>query len=338
MSSIFNELKAGKLQPAYLLYGSEFYLMQRARDEIVKLALQGADKSLNYDHFSGTEPNAAKDAVTAAHNSPFVAARRVVLLTEVEKAWNYEDRKNKVKGKDFLLNYLAAPLSTTVFVMTSEEAPPKELVQATARVGRVEELKPPAGTALKRWIKTLAHENGKDIDDEATALLAQLVGPDLMTMSQEIQKAALYAANRKKITKADVIATGIKHRAESIFTLIDLVANKEAQKALKLLGEILSYEKPSQILWFIARQIRILWHAKKLGRNGYTPSQIVKQLGLPPFLATRIHAQMQKFSSNQLKEAICLCADTDRKFKSTPIPQSFLLERLILEICWMQRD
>jgi len=338
MASILDELRAERLFPAYLIFGTEFYLQQRAKDLITKLALEGADRSLNYDHFSGAEPNAAKEAVTVAHTVPFAAEKRVVVLTEVDKAWHYEDRKNKAEGKKFLLNYLSQPIQSTVLIMTSEESPPKELVKATSKVGRAEEFKPPVGASLKKWIKAIAYEHGKDIEQKAVDLLAQLVGPDLLSMNQEVQKAALYAARKKTITVDDVIATGIKHKLESIFTLIDMVANKRAAEALKLMNEILAYEKPTHIISLIARQMRIIWRSKKLAKSGYTPSQITKELKLPAFLAPRLATQMNKFNIAQLQSALSLCARIDRELKTSPTPKNLLLERLILDICWMEQS
>lgn len=341
MASIFDELKAKKLFPAYLLYGPEFYLKERAKDQIIKLALEGAERSLNYDHLSGAEQNAAKDAVTLARSIPFAANRRVVLLAEVEKAWNYTDRA-QIEGKNFLLDYLTAPTPTTVLIMTDEQAwstkePPKELVAATTKIGRVQKFELPTGAELKKWVKTLAYENDKDIDEDAISLLAQLVGSDLLAMSQEIQKASLYAANRGVITADDVLATGIKYKVESIFTLIDFVASKNAPKAIKLLEEIFSYADEFQILALIARQMRILVRAKKLAQNGYTLERIVQSLRLPRFLAPRLKYQMEQFNLNQLEQAIVYCSNTDRALKSTPVPSSLLLERLILEICLMEQ-
>lgn len=335
--SIFDELKAKKLAFAYLLYGPEFYLKERAKDQIIKLALEGAERSLNYDHISGAEPNAAKDAVTLARSIPFAANRRVVLLTEAERAWSYKYGA-QIEGKNFLLDYLNAPTPATVLIMMDDQAwsskePPKELVAATTKVGRVEKFDLPTGSELKKWIRALAYENGKEIDEDAINLMVQLVGSDLLAMSQEIQKASLYAAKRTVITADDVLATGIKHRVESIFTLIDFVASKNAPKAIKLLEEIFTYADAFQVLALIARQMRILFRAKQLAQKGYTVERIVQSLRLPKFLASRLQYQMEQFNLSQLEQAIIYCSNTDRALKSTPIPPNILLERLILDIC-----
>src|SRR5215208_5074893 len=75
------ELKAGKVDPLYLLFGPEDYLRDAAARAVADAALKGSPlREFNESSFDLTSAD-VQHAIAAAEQLPMMAERRVVLVT-----------------------------------------------------------------------------------------------------------------------------------------------------------------------------------------------------------------------------------------------------------------
>src|SRR5215216_3852417 len=82
---LWRRLKAGKVEPLYLLFGPEDYLRDAAARAATDAALKGAAlREFNESTFSLTSAD-VQHALAAAEQLPMMAGRRVVRVTDFSK-------------------------------------------------------------------------------------------------------------------------------------------------------------------------------------------------------------------------------------------------------------
>ena len=122
------ELKKGTLHPAYLLWGEESFLVTRAVQQIVELALEGAtDDPFNLSRFSAPERGLGP-ALATSQELPMLRNRRVVIVEGLTSRDGYGFAKLQIRKpeRDRLRAYLESPSPSSVLVMTGRVADYKQ--------------------------------------------------------------------------------------------------------------------------------------------------------------------------------------------------------------------
>ncbi len=115
--------------------------------------------------------------------------------------------------------------------------------------------------------------------------------------------------------------------------MIDAVSQKQIGKALQLIGEqIKSGEHPLKLVALLARQVRLMWQAKELAKDGYGAREIAEKLGLVPFIGEKMLKQSKNFTPEVLKQASLALATADYDLKSGRANKS-ALEEIIIAMC-----
>ena len=110
VEKILADWKKKAFKPVYWLEGDEDYYIDKLMQEAEHHLLTEAESSFNLTVFYGREANWA-DVVNACMRYPMFAERQVVLLKEAQQ----------MKDLDRLENYIANPLSSTVFIIGHKE-------------------------------------------------------------------------------------------------------------------------------------------------------------------------------------------------------------------------
>ena len=135
---------------------------------------------------------------------------------------------------------------------------------------------------LQPWIVRRAKELGANIEPSAAALLGRLVGSDLRTLNNEIEKLTLYVAGQRPIQKADVdLLVSYTDEAEK-FGMSNAIDRRDARRAYDQLRKELDEGKnPMAILGGIAAQIRALIEVKDMAQRGLRPAATSRRMSLP---------------------------------------------------------
>ena len=112
------------------------------------------------------------------------------------------------------------------------------------------------GDRLSDWVRQRAKQKGAGIEGAAVALLVEHVGPNLWLMDSELEKLALYCADRP--IDGDAVSALVSHaRESSVFELVDAVMEKRSDAALGALARLLSGGATGPyIVSMVARQAR----------------------------------------------------------------------------------
>ena len=225
-------VKKQDFAPVYLLSGEEPYYLDKIADAIEKYAVAESDRDFNCDIFYGQD--ADLDLVSAScRQFPFMADRRLVMLKEAQTL------RNGKTALEALETYMKRPSPQTVFVVVFKGAAlssTSKMVKAAAASGAVVfNSQKVRDYNLAPVIKDYAAENGMQIDEKATAMLADYVGADISKLFGEIDKlqVALGPGNKRITPEAIERNIGVSKDYNN-FELTSALATNNYEKAMKI--------------------------------------------------------------------------------------------------------
>jgi DNA polymerase-3 subunit delta len=208
------------------------------------------------------------------------------------------------------------PESTVLVFIDGELSAPNPLLRVLAPVAEVREFESLRQRAVPDWIRARADKMGLSISPRAVSLLAELVGNDLRTLSQELEKLGVYAGGRQ-IEEEDVRELVASAREASVLAMVDAVVEGRSGQAVRLL-EQLRDEGASSIaaLNLITRQYRNLILAKELMLAHLSPAEIGQRLGIKSdFPLRKVLEQSRRYSLPQLEAAFHRLLEADAAIK-----------------------
>ena len=295
MKTIDNDIKAGQLKQAYLLYGEESYLIRQYRDKLVKAMVQPED-TMNFSRFEGADIN-QKEIIDLAETLPFFAERRLILI---------EDSGLFKKSAEELADYMDSVPDTTYFIFVEQEVDRKtKMYKAVKKLGNAVEFVRQTDETLARWVEGRIRKNGKNITRDAYNLFVTKTGSDMENMDKKLEKLLCYTLDKDYIDVADVEAVTTEQTENKVFDMVDAVANHQQKKAFDLYYDLLALKEPAmRILYLITNQFQRLIVVKAMTNQGFGNKDIASKAGCPEWAVKKYQSQCRAFSMDQLKQAV----------------------------------
>lgn len=341
--NVLNDLNRGVLSPVYLFFGAERLLLEKTLEAVTNHLTPEKDGDFNYERIDGSRASIGQ-VIMAASLLPVFAEKRLVVVTNAP--W-FSSSKKEVKGEvdgeedkktDLLplLQYLAQASSTTclLFVAGDKIDNRRKIVKEIKKTGQVIEFASLRGGELNNWIVKSFQDKGKKISSKAMDYLTLAVGNDLLSLEQEIEKAALFVGDTPEVHLEDVEKTVSRTSNLTVFQLTDAVSKKDAAIAILLLRELVLKGEPElRILALLSTQIRGLLKILTLKKRGFTERQIVTETNLHPYVVKKGLGQCDNFSSQELVRALELLLEANMKPKIGKGEILPLMETAILKMC-----
>ncbi|TMW73877.1 DNA polymerase III subunit delta [Alteribacter natronophilus] len=326
---IIKHLKREEPSGLYLLYGSEDFLITDTLQRIVGKVLRQEEMEFNLSRLDMKE-TPVEIAVEEAYTFPFMGSRRVVILKE---AWFFTGSRVNWKTEHDLKKleaYIQNPAPETVFiaVVPSEKVDErKKITKLIKKHGKVMEGKPFEERELLGWMDEKSKEYGVEIEKEAKEQLLALTASDLMMITSELNKLAVYSGEGGTITKQAVDDLVARSLEQNIFALVDGVVKGRIDVAWRIFDDLLKQkEEPIKILSLLARQFRILYQVKQLSQQGYSQKQMAGQLKLHPYAVKLAAQQAGRFDDRHLLGLLDDLADTDYRIKTGQLDKVLAVE------------
>ncbi|MNW33742.1 DNA polymerase III subunit delta [compost metagenome] len=335
IKSAIKDIKAGKVSPLYLCYGTEKYQIQ----EFVKL-LQ--DQLVDRDQrdfavatYDLTE-TPVEVVVEEAETLPFLVPRKLIIVRD-SSLFMAGKEGGKLEHKiDALASYLNNPAdhSVLLFLVNGEKLDErKKIVKAMKAAGTVLSFMPLGQNELVEWVMRGVEKRGCRMDREAAETLIAANGVQMTSLAVEVDKLCLYAGEGGLIDSAVVEQLVARSTEQNVFVMVEHIAGLKLDKALSIFYELLKQrEEPIKIAALIARQFRIMLQVKDLARQSYSQQQIASQLGLHPYAVKVAGEQARKFEAAQLKAILNDLAQLDYKMKTGGIDKVLGLELFLLKL------
>ncbi len=325
IARVLQRLDAGRVDPLYLLFGAETYLMREYVSVCSERILGTAPRDFNHDVFDASAET-LQEALGLAATLPMMASHRVVVLHGVQNL-----RKADVQRLD---TYAEAPSESTALICTSTETDPKKLPPRLWQRAVAVACEPLDGAPLRAWVRQKVQACGYTITPEAVETFLQDQPHDLWQLESEIEKLCTYAGDTQSIGPTEVREVCEASPLHSIFALSDAVGARRIGPAFTLIEGLLQQGEPPLVVFsLIVRHIRLLWSVRQLLQQHQSVSQIARTLRLPLRVCRQLAEQSRWFSSDRLQGLYRAAIEADLAFKTSPRPPKSILEALVLELC-----
>lgn len=312
--------------PVCYIYGEEDYLAEEVLEEIRTGVLAAGFESLNHHVFEApaVEP---EEAITAARTVPAFSGMRLVVLKNADSLKAAQEKR--------FLEYVKDPVPTTCFVFmarSSKAAKASGLYKYLSKKGAARACKRLSERDLTRWVTQEARRQGKEITDEAVRKLLGLAGGGLRDVKGELDKIVIFAGAEKVIEEGCVEGAGCEVADETAFGLADAIGRRDASAALRVFAKI-SREEPLKVLGAISRQFRILLKLKSLLRKRVSRARLPQMVGVSSWYFDGYLESCRRFTEGDLLGAFVKLKGADLALKSSRLPGSLVMSRLIIELC-----
>jgi DNA polymerase III subunit delta len=242
----------------------------------------------------------------------------------------------------------------------------KVFFKAIDKLGNVESF---AGWSLedKDWVdaaemaaRQQLRDLGKEIADEALALLVANVGPNSRSLVNEVEKLTLYLGERKQVTEVDVETIVSRNKQAKSFALADAVGARDLPRLLKTLDqELWSLQTDSQkseigLLYGIISKIRTILFLKEMVKEGWikpgvqypqfkaaldrVPPEALPEdrkfnpLSMHPFMLFTALEHTKRYTSEELVRAMELLLLANQRLVTSSMDEALVLQDTLIRI------
>ena len=337
--------------PSYVIYGDDYLVSQALKDVEDQV---GPPELLdaNCHRLSGDQVHLVEiKGICAA--VPFLAERRLVMVQGLLGAFDDgpgsrrpstaqsrrrasgRQEKNGLGEWAGLAEYIkdGMPPTTLLVFADAKLTHQNPLLTSLQEVCQVQEHPTPMGEGLSRWIRKSANDKGAQITPGGIRILSQLIGNNLWTMENELEKLALYAGDAP-IAEAHVTLLVSEARESSIFTAVDALLDGRPGNCLKIMRQLMidGAEIP-YLVAMISRQLRLITLAKDFSESGYSPQEIGNRLRMThEFARRKTLDQAKRFPWPVLEQVYAVLLKADLAVKTGGIPQDVAMELVVSEM------
>ncbi len=329
------ELKGGKVRPAYLVWGDESFLIDRAVSDLCRAALgEDADDPFNMSRFEAGNATLT-DALREADELPMLRERRVVIFSGLTSrdAYGFAKVHAKKAERDRLAHYLSDPNPTTVLILTGSVADYKQTFLVGSKALAVYQMNAPAPDRLLKWIPGKAKAEGVEVSDEAAEALLGAVGPSMQLLSLEIEKLSLYAEPGAPTSVETVRALVEGSSDDSVFDVSDALARGDVRSALRTMRRVASLHADGELrlLNELRRSVTLWFRIRERLDRGQTAKQIAGALRVPAFIVNRNLAGARRRPAPALRAMLGELLAIERRMKQGTGDVALALELLVLD-------
>lgn len=323
-SEFLNQIEKGKLSTVYHFTGEEDFLKREALEKLISLLIEPSLKSFNLD-FLQARGVKAEEIINLCATLPFGSKKRMVVV--------YESQKLHPVQKDELLKYLPQVPQTTCLVLLSNAVDHRlKFYQSLKKLAAEVEFSVLGPEEISDWIKGRVKAYGKKITPDGIAFLLEAVGNNLYELANELEKLSLYVKDRELINLEDAETVVGYTKAENISQLAQAIVEKNLGLALKILKDLsLSKERETSINYKLGDYFLKMYQVKaSQDQNIYNLAHTLK---IYSNYIVEYQNQAKNFGLDQLEKGLALLYQADSDLKSGKMPEKFLLELLVYELC-----
>jgi DNA polymerase-3 subunit delta len=294
-------------KPAYLIHGDDHGRLAERRARLRALA-ERASGSQGTEVFEGDAATA--DAVAAALSAmTFAIGRRFIIVDGVER-WKAADMRLIEPALRSL------PPDTTVVFFAREEGrtkvPDRLAAAVRAAGGEVSAELTVKPWELPKWAVGQARSLGLELHPAAARALVAHVGERQQRLLRELEKLALELGEGARIDLEQIEEITASSAERKSWTLADALVARDGAAATRSFLELREQgERLAGLLFTIARRLRDALDVAERLDSGEPAAQVRRGLRMPPRIAERFVADVQRTDVASLRAAIAIVADLE---------------------------
>ena len=320
---IFSQLQKGPPYFLYLFHGDEAYFI----DHALALVRGRVGKTVTVlTFYAGEDP---LDALLDAWGTPSLFTPQSLMVLKSAEHLKAAERERLAKEAE--LRDATQPLVVCAHGRVDLR---QTFFALCAKKGFVAEFRSPFPNQVVEWAQRFARERKLRLSEDAALLLAELVGPDLLALSAELDKLAAFVFPNSDIDAATVTAGAGDVHQYKVFDLADALGQRDRQKAFGLLRRVLTDEREAvPVLQALVGHFRRLWQAKELLRSGRSEDEIAQAIGFRGQRLRTLLGQSRLYTETDFQQFWHRVAALDLTLKSSRTSPLALLDALVLQVC-----
>ena len=336
IENLEKELKLGKLNSIYLLYGEEIFLLETC---LKKIKNNFGERKIGINEIKLDDTNV--NQIISDIETPAFGYEKKLIIVRNSGLFKKEGKKKNVANTE-LINKVSEYIKdnneiiqeSVVLLFVEEEADKNELYKTIEKYGVIcefQELKMPE---IIGRMKGICRAYQVQIDDSTLKYFIESLGTNMQDLINEIRKLIEYVGTNGVITKQTVDLLCIKKLESIIFDLTDNLGKKKVDKALEVLHGLIYQKEPIQkiliTLYNHFKKLYIIKIAQKENKN------IAECINLKPnqmFLVTKYKTQADYFKEVELKKIVEELINLDYNYKIGLIDLNVGLEAILCRYC-----
>lgn len=327
------KIRKEKLAPCYLVLGTEKFLQDQVRTEILKKIKIDGEDDLNFLSFD-MENSSIDEVIAEAETLPFFGDQRLVFVENPyfltgEKGTNGIDQNTVL-----LVNYLKEPLETTVLVIFAPYEKLDERKKVTKQLKKTAitiDVKQLDEKAVRQYLLNTLENSEIKMDRQAIDLFLRLTDLDLSKMMRELQKILLYGQEQEVITVKEIEQLVPKTLEHNLFDMTQYILSGRTEQALRLFQDLVTQgEETIKINAILLSQIRLFLQTKFLVKIGYQQANIAETLKIHPYRVKLAMQEVRKFDEQTLRRLFDELVEMDYEIKSGKIEKELSFQLFVL--------
>lgn len=325
MQRIKTDIKTGVFSNIYLLYGDENYLTDYYSKQIASKCVDEGTEDMNLLKLSSPLPE--EDEIDGFINSyPFMSDKKVILIH------NSGILKKATESQKNFWNSIIDSVPEYAVIIFAEESVDKRnaIYKKLSKSAVVCECKYQSATELASWVTRIFKSYGKDISRQDAINLAEMCGPGMYNLKNEVEKLASYALNKSEVTTDDIERAVCKNVENKVFDMVDDVVCARSADAMKKLNDLKFLgEEPIKIISIIFNKFSTYKKISTL--KGRSIREICSICGLYEKYARIYISQLQKMSARQIDAVMEACMKADFDIKNGKTDKWLAIELILSE-------
>lgn len=321
---IASDLRAGRYQPVYFLYGEEPYYIDKVSDFIEHNVLDEMDRAFDQQVLYGRDITDIGPVIAAARRYPMSAPYQVLILKEAQAVKKWEN---------FDL-YLRQPFEKTILCICYKGKPDgrQSVFKKVLKTDFAMESAPLRDYQINRWIldyirdwnSRARQDNQVSIDERIVQILADSLGNDLTRITLELKKLIDGRPEGCSVIDAQLVERNIGISKDfNGFELQQAFIMRDIIKA----NRITQYFADNKKEHAIQKELALVFSFfSNLMVYHYLPDKsqaaVAKALGISPYAVKDYAAASRVYSKGKTFNIIGYIRDTDARSKGIDNPSA----------------
>lgn len=327
------KIRKEKLAPCYLVLGTEKFLQDQVRTEILKKIKIDGEDDLNFLSFD-MENSSIDEVIAEAETLPFFGDQRLVFFENPYFLTGEKGTNGIDQNTDLLVNYLKEPLETTVLVIFAPYEKLDERKKVTKQLKKTAitiDVKQLDEKAVRQYLLNTLENSEIKMDRQAIDLFLRLTDLDLSKMMRELQKILLYGQEQEVITVKEIEQLVPKTLEHNLFDMTQYILSGRTEQALRLFQDLVTQgEETIKINAILLSQIRLFLQTKFLVKIGYQQANIAETLKIHPYRVKLAMQEVRKFDEQTLRRLFDELVEMDYEIKSGKIEKELSFQLFVL--------
>lgn len=322
-NAFFNGIKASSLNGAYLLHGEEEFVKSSALQTIQSLIppdMRTFNVTMITDAAEG-EVFDACETLPLFYDKKLVICHGISPEADTDKLIEYFKHipdftlliieiRGMLQEKSKLLRFFKSIDHDVLFSYLSE-------------------------SEVIKWCMSFAVRNGVALDRNIARNFVGLVGTDMTSVSNELQKAIDMVGEGGVITDDIVSKCTVGNIEVRIFEMLDCFTNGKVKDGIGLLNVLLEDENEALgIASFLESRFRLMLEGRALMDTGLSVSTATSKMDGSRYANEKACKAAQKYSVSKLADLVSSLADVGYTIMRGGVRASALLESIMLSFVW----